>query len=36
MAVIQILETQLKRMADELGASHQLVLYTQNQLNQLN
>ena len=35
MAMIQILETQVKRMAQELGASHQLVLLTQDQLSQL-
>jgi transposase len=35
MAVIKTLETQLERMAKELGASHQLVIFSQEQLNQL-
>jgi transposase len=35
MEVIRVLEEQVKRLAGELGASHQLVLFTQVQLNQL-
>lgn len=35
MEVIRVLEAQVKRLASELGASHQLVLFTQTQLDQL-
>lgn len=32
--LIQIQETQLKKMAEELGSRHQLVLFAQQQLDQ--
>ena len=35
MEVIRVLEEQVKRLAGELGASHQLVLFSQSQLDQL-
>ena len=35
MEVIKVLEIQVKRMAKELGATHQLVLFSQEQLNEL-
>ena len=35
MAVIKVLETQVERMAKELGLTHQLVIFSQEQLNQL-
>lgn len=35
MAVIKVLETQVERMAKELGATHQLVIFSQEQLNEL-
>jgi transposase len=35
MAVIKVLETQIGRLTKELGATHQLVIFSQEQLNEL-